>query len=46
MGEVLPAFLHGYVKARPWGAELALFVVVLVLSVLALQGEPFSLDVP
>ncbi len=46
MGKVLLAFLRCYVKARPWGAELALFVVVLVLSVLALQGEPFSLDVP
>ena len=46
MDEVLLAFLRCYVKARPWGAELALFVVALVLSVLALQGEPYSLDVP
>ena len=46
MGEASRAFFRCYVKARPWGAELALLVVVLVLSVLALQGEPFSLDVP
>ena len=46
MGEALLAFFRFYVKARPWGAELALLVVAVVLSVLALQGEPYSLDVP
>lgn len=46
MGEMLLAFLRCYVKARPWVAELGLFVVALVLSALALQGEPYSLDEP
>lgn len=46
MSESLRAFLRGYVRARSWTPELGLFVVVLVLSFGALQGEPFSLDEP
>ena len=46
MAETFREYLRRYVKARPWSPELALFVVVLVLSVGALRGEPFSLDVP
>lgn len=46
MAESFREFLRCYVRARPWTPELALFVVVLVLSFGALQGDPFSLDVP
>ena len=46
MAETFREYLRRYVKARPWSPELALCVVVLVLSAGALQGEPFSLDVP
>lgn len=46
MGDALREFLRGWVKARPWTPELALLVVVIVLTIGALQGEPFSLDEP
>lgn len=46
MGDPLRGFLRGWVKARPWTPELALLVVVIVLTIGALQGEPFSLDEP
>ncbi|MDE2816654.1 MAG: phosphatase PAP2 family protein [Chloroflexota bacterium] len=39
------AWLRRFVSMRSWSPELALCAIALVLSVGALQGEPFPLDV-
>jgi len=44
MADTARAWLRRYVTVRPWGPELALFALALVLSVAARQGEPFPLD--
>lgn len=45
MADSVQAWLRQFVNARSWGPELALFAIALVLSVAALQREPFPLDV-
>ena len=46
MVESVRNWLRRFAQARSWGPELGLCLAAVVLSVLALQGEPYSLDEP